>query len=46
MDDINIIALYFQRSESAIGETEKKYGSYCRRIADNILNSYEDVRNA
>lgn len=42
MDDMNIIELYFQRSETAIGETEKKYGPYCRRIADNILNSRED----
>ena len=42
MDDANIIALYFQRSETALGETEKKYGSYCHKIADNILNSRED----
>lgn len=42
MDDLNLISLYFQRSEAAIGETEKKYGSYCQRIADNILGSHED----
>lgn len=42
MDDANIIALYFQRSETALGETEKKYGLYCHKIADNILNSRED----
>lgn len=42
MDDANIIALYYQRSETALGETEKKYGSYCRKIAYNILNSRED----
>lgn len=42
MDDANIISLYFQRSETALAETEKKYCSYCRKIADNILNNRED----
>lgn len=42
MDDANIIALYFQRSETALAETEKKYCPYCRKIADNILNNHED----
>ena len=37
MDDKQIIALYFARSEVAIGESEKKYGAYCRTIAGNIL---------
>ena len=37
MDDKEIIALYFARSEEAIGESEKKYGAYCRTIAGNIL---------
>ena len=30
MDDKQIIDLYMERSESAISETEKKYGRYCR----------------
>ena len=37
MDDKEIIALYFARSEEAIVESEKKYGAYCRTIAGNIL---------
>ena len=39
MDDRLIIDLYWQRSESAISETDKKYGRYCRYIANNILHS-------
>ena len=43
MDDKQIIALYFARSEEAIGESEKKYGAYCRTIAGNILPIRADV---
>ncbi|MBQ4120732.1 MAG: sigma-70 family RNA polymerase sigma factor [Clostridia bacterium] len=43
MDDNKIIALYFERSEDAIAESEKKYGKYCYKIAKNILTSHEDV---
>lgn len=42
MKDIDIIRLYFSRSEKAIEETDKKYGSYCTVIADNILHSKQD----
>lgn len=42
MDDSKIVDLYWQRSEQAIDETQKKYGSYCYRIAYNILTSKED----
>lgn len=42
MDDSQIIELYFLRSESAITETQQKYSSLCRRIAQNILGSRED----
>ena len=42
MEDEQIIRLYFDRSEQAIGETQRKYGSYCRMIARNILGSPED----
>lgn len=42
MKDIHIIELYFARSESAIKETHKKYGSYCTYIADNILHNRQD----
>ena len=43
MEDTAIIDLYFARDESAIGESEKKYGAYCRRIAGNILSVREDA---
>ena len=43
MDDANIIKLYFQRSESAIRETAKKYGAYLNQVAYNILRCREDT---
>ena len=43
MDDQGIIELYWARDEQAIGETEKKYGSYCRSIAQNILRNRSDT---
>lgn len=42
MQDEQIIALYFGRDETAIKETEHKYGGYCMRIAQNILHSLHD----
>lgn len=46
MDDNLIIDLYWARSEDAIGETDKKYGSYLGTIAYNILYSHEDAGEA
>lgn len=43
MDDNKIIELYWQRNESAIVESSRKYGKYCRTIAYNILASNEDT---
>ena len=43
MDDTQIVELYWARKESAIEETEAKYGSYCRSIAGNILNNQDDA---
>lgn len=43
MDDAQIIALYLSRDETAIGETETKYGSLCLHIAKNILGNQEDA---
>lgn len=43
MEDTAIVDLYWQRSDLAISETEKKYGRYCRSIARNILASPEDA---
>lgn len=42
MNDEEIIALYWSRSEKAISETQLKYGSYCHRIAFRILQNSED----
>lgn len=43
MEDGEIIALYWARSESAIAETAGKYGAYCRSIAYHILCDAEDT---
>lgn len=42
MNDLQIVDLYWQRSESAISETSQKYGRLCHTIAYNILFSEED----
>ena len=42
MEDNKIIELYWERSETAITETQNKYGRYCHYIAYNILYSNED----
>lgn len=43
MEDKQIIDLYWKRSETAIIETARKYGKYCRYIAFNILRNNEDI---
>ena len=43
MDDHQIIQLYWDRSESAIRETDQKYGGYCAAIARNILGNSQDA---
>ena len=43
MEDQQILDLYFARSESAITETDRKYGRYCHSIAYNILEDHEDA---
>lgn len=42
MEDEKIIDLYWARQETAIIETDRKYGGYCRTISIHILNSQED----
>ena len=42
MKDVDIIKLYFARSEKAIEETNIKYGVYCNTIAFNILCNSQD----
>ena len=46
MQDDMIVALYLQRDESAIRETEQKYGPYLMKIANNILADPEDSRES
>ena len=43
MEDEQILDLYWTRSESAIAETDRKYGAYCRSIAGNILHDLQDT---
>lgn len=42
MQDQQIIALYNERNEQAIVQTEAKYGTYCMSIAQNILRNLQD----
>ena len=44
MDDNQIISLYHERKETAIKETEKKYGAYCHEIALRLLDREEDAK--
>ncbi|MBQ8403462.1 MAG: sigma-70 family RNA polymerase sigma factor, partial [Clostridia bacterium] len=43
LSDEEIIELFFARSEDAIAELEKKYGTMCYNIARNILGNKEDA---
>lgn len=43
MDDESIVQLYWDRNESAISESSKKYGAYCTSIAHNILYNMADA---
>ena len=42
MEDQRIVELYWGRDESAIKETERKYGRYLSKIAYNILSNTQD----
>ena len=43
MDEKEIIDLYWNRSELAITETDRKYGQLCRKVAFQILEDREDI---
>ena len=43
MEDEKIIALFFERSEQAVSELDRKYGAAVRRVAENILGSRSDA---
>lgn len=42
MEDKQIIQMFWDREEAAIGELDKKYNKFCFKIAWNILNNRED----
>ena len=44
MEDSAIVALYWQRSEQAIAESDTKYGPYCGHIAYGLLQNSEDAQ--
>lgn len=43
MEDEKIVALYWEREERAIAETQRKYGAYCRSIALRLLGNAADA---
>ena len=46
MDDQSIVALFWERSEQAIAETDRKYGAYCYSIAYHALANNEDAEES
>ena len=44
MEDSEILRLYFERDERAIGETQAKYGAFCLSLARNITGNAEDAK--
>ena len=43
MEDSRIVELYWRRDESAIAQTNLKYGAFCYRLAMNVLCLREDA---
>ena len=43
MDDEEIVRMYHSRDERAITETDRKYGGFCMRVAQNVLSAREDA---
>ena len=43
MEDIEIVSLYFERNESAISESDRKYGRILRALSFSYLSSHEDA---
>ena len=43
MEDHQIVDLYWSRSESAISETDRKYGRMLNSISFSLLSSFEDA---
>ena len=45
MEDEEILDLYFAREERAVMETDRKYGPYCFKLANSILNDPQDAED-
>ena len=43
MEDRQIVELYWQRSEQAVAETDRKYGRYCEAIAYAVCSDRQDA---
>lgn len=43
MEDREIVALFWNRDESALAESEERYGDYCLYIAKNVLRNARDA---
>ncbi len=43
MDDSKIISLFWERSENAIAETDRKYRGLCMHVAHNVLSDSSDA---
>jgi len=46
MEDSRIVSLYWDRDETAIEQTDRKYGRYLTKIAYNILADREDSKES
>ena len=46
MQDLDIVKLYWERSDLAIAETQSKYEKYLTKIAYNILSDKEDSKES
>ena len=44
VEDEEIVAMFFQRSESALKAASQKYGGLCYTVSDNILHNAEDSK--
>ena len=44
MKDSEIVDLYWERNDTAIKQTQHKYGAYLTKIAYNILSDFEDSK--
>ena len=43
MDDKHIVALFFERDQRALTETQQKYSRYLYRVAHNVLQNQQDA---